>query len=60
MNGDDRCVLLYADGYGDSCPLLVELYEGQLCVVVWGDINREDPTHIISLKGARTSARKAE
>ena len=56
------------DGYGDnvtndyvngeSCPLLIEIFEGELRVVVWGDINQEDYTHIISLEGAAKSKRE--
>jgi hypothetical protein len=39
---------------------MIEWYEGQLWVVVWGDINSEDPTMRIPLKGARESERRAE
>ena len=48
------------DGYEDmnGCdPVLIELYEGVPRVVIWGDINQEDPTHIILLEGARTTER---
>lgn len=52
-------LIVYADGYGDKCsmpgegsPLLLELYDGELRVVVWPDINEEDP-QIISLAGAK-------
>jgi len=37
-------------------PILIEVWEGKLRVVVWSDINKEDPTHIISLEGAKESA----
>ena len=46
------------DGYG--CPVFLERWEGELRVVVFADINSEDPTHIISLEGARESKRKQE
>lgn len=42
----------------DDYPVLVELHEGQVRVLVWGDINNEDPTHIISLEGAKVSNKK--
>ena len=52
------------EGYGDSLspddcgtPILTEKYDGELRVVIWGDINQEDPTHIISLEGARVDKR---
>lgn len=51
-------------GYGDctskdncGCPIVLEIWEGQLRLVVWADINSEDPTHIIDLENARESKR---
>lgn len=46
------------DGYGgpqdapNGWPVSCEIYEGRLQVVVWADINAEDPTHVIDLSGA--------
>lgn len=58
-------VSLYAEGYGDctaaaghGTPVFIELYKGELRVIVWADINREDPTHIVSLAGAREDQRQ--
>jgi hypothetical protein len=52
------------DGYtgihGSGCPVLIELWNDELRVVVWGDVNQEDPTHIISLEGAKESNRKQD
>ena len=45
-------------GYGGIAYL--EYAEGRLRLLVWADINQEDPTHIIDLEGARESARKPE
>jgi hypothetical protein len=60
-------IYISPEGYGDACsadgcgiPALIEVYEGELRIIIWGDINQEDPTHIISLEGARESARKEE
>jgi hypothetical protein len=60
-------VALYAAGYGDGgsaeghgTPVFIELYRGELRVLVWGDINREDPTHIIPLGGAREDRRQTD
>jgi len=57
-------VSLYAEGHGDcgsaeghGTPVFIELYKGELRVLVWADINREDPTHTISLAGARSDRR---
>jgi hypothetical protein len=46
------------EGHGQ--PVLIENREGELYVVVWADINREDPTHSICMSGAKESNRKAE
>lgn len=61
---DNHSIYLYPEGYGDAgtengygCPVMIERWEGGLRVVIWGDINREDPTHIISLEGARENLR---
>jgi len=45
-----------AEGYG--CPVRVELYEGKLRLLVWADINSEDPTHTIELNGAQEVRRE--
>lgn len=45
-----------ANGYG--YPILLENRDGKLFLVVWADINSDDPTHIISLAGARESERE--
>ena len=45
------------DGIG--APIYLELYEGELRLIVWSDINQQQPTHVISLEGARESLRIA-
>jgi hypothetical protein len=54
-----------AEGYGDcgspdghGMPVKIEWYEGELWVLVWSDINNQDPTHKISLAGAMESRRR--
>lgn len=44
------------DGHGD--PIMIEIHNGVPRVIVWGDINKEDPTNIISLEGAQEDKRK--
>lgn len=60
-------VSLYAEGYGDrtsaeghGTPVFLELYKGELRLVVWGDINREDPTHVIPLGASREDRRQPD
>ncbi len=44
------------DGYG--VPVFLEYRHGVPHVVVFADINQEDPTHVISLAGAAEALRK--
>lgn len=60
------CVQLGFDGYGDAGsaeghgrPVTVEYYGNQVRVLVWADINQEDPTHIIPLDEAKEEKRRA-
>lgn len=46
------------DGYGS--PILLEVWNGELRIVAWADINEQDATHIISLEKARENLRKEE
>lgn len=42
---------------GFGAPIYLELYEGELRLIVWSDINQQEPTHVISLEGAREARR---
>ncbi len=60
-------VLLRPEGYGEHCsadgfgyPVLLELFGGEPRLLVWADINQEDPTHVISLAGAAESLREQD
>ena len=60
-------VALHADGYGDrgtapghGSPVFVELYRGELRLVVWADITTDEPTHVIPLGGAREALRRTD
>lgn len=44
---------------GDGYPIGIEIWEGRLRLVVFDDINNEEPK-IIDLEGARETARKVE
>lgn len=64
-NGEHVCVA--ADSHGDHGTTagygeiaIIELYQGKLRLLVWADINREDPTHVIDLSGALESNRNKE
>lgn len=62
IEGDNNHLAIRPEGYGESSaveghgfPILIEKYDGKLRLVVWGDINQQDPTHIICLDGAQES-----
>lgn len=62
---DEDGILCQFDGFGERTALpgngksvLIEMRDGVPHVVVWADINQEDPTHVISLAGAAESNRK--
>lgn len=64
---DDLCLMIGVKGYGEHCsadgqghPVLLERFQGKLRLVIWADINQEDPTHIIELEGAREDRRIAD
>lgn len=57
-------VALHFNGYGDltstddsGTPLYCDLINGELHAVIFGDINLEEPTHIINLEAAKLSNR---
>jgi hypothetical protein len=63
----EQCIELYVAGHGvatmdneQGTVAIVELYEGDMRIIVWADINHEDPTHTISLQGAREELRQTE
>ena len=44
-------------GRGIKSFVAIEIWHGELRLLVWADINQEDPTHTISLEGARETKR---
>ncbi len=60
----DLGLSVFLKGYGDCCsqdhcgtPIYIEKYDGEVFVRIYGDINAEEPTHNISLAGARLEKR---
>jgi hypothetical protein len=56
---------IHPEGFGDCCsedghgkPIGIEIWDGEVRVLIWGDINSEDLTHTISLNGASEELRK--
>lgn len=63
----NEALLVEFDGYGEKCaadghgtPVMIEWHEGVPRVIVWADINKEDPTNIINLQGAQEKLREDE
>jgi len=43
---------------GPYAPIVLEQHEGTMLLIVWSDINQQEPTHIIDLSEALESNRK--
>lgn len=63
----DGHVIIHSIDYGENTaiegqgrPIMIEYYEGELRVILWSDINQEEPTHIVSMEGAKESKRVRE
>ena len=61
----DNFVLLQPDGYGDHCskegegfPIAFEWFEGSPRLIVWGNINDEEHTHIVYMEDAKEIKRE--
>lgn len=57
---------LHFDGYSDCCsedgygtPVYIEKYDNDLRVIIYSDINQEEPTHVISLANAHIAKRES-
>lgn len=50
----------YASSNGRGVPILLELYNGRLYLIVYADIHSEHPTHEIDMEGAREERRSYE
>ena len=58
-------LLIALEGFGEctasdgkGTPIMLELLDGRPRLLVWSDINQEDPTHVIDLSGASEDRRK--
>lgn len=63
----DNAVVIDLDGFGLHAMatgfggvVLVEFWDAEVRLLVWADINQEEPTHRISLEGAREFRRNPE
>ena len=57
-------LMIGAKGYGECLaedgsgyPIVIEPFNGTLRIMIWSDINDEDPTHVINMKEALESER---
>jgi hypothetical protein len=64
VESENGQVWIRPQGYGDATsmdghgwPIGVELANNEIRVLVWADINEEDPTHKISVEGAKEDKR---
>jgi hypothetical protein len=64
----EQGIFIGAKGYGEAGasrsrvarPIVIEFDHGELRVIVFSDINSEDPTSVINMMGARESNFKKE
>jgi hypothetical protein len=42
---------------GDYAPIFIEWYDGVPRIIIWADINDQDPTHVIDMSKALESNR---
>ncbi len=58
---DNLALIIHPEGMGTwdgpYAPVLLERHEGKVRLVIWADINQQDPTHIIDLSEALESKR---
>jgi len=45
---------------GQGSPVYIEFRHGIPTVIIWDDINNEEPSHVISLKDAAESTRRED
>ena len=60
---DNLALIVHPEGYAvwdtdNSAPIILERHKGRLRLIVWADINEEEPTHIIDLENARVAVRQ--
>lgn len=63
VQGDEGVVDITPKGAGTACrkggpPISLQLVDGVLTLLVWADINQEDPTHRIDMSGSSELCRK--
>lgn len=61
VKADVRGVYIQAKGYEtdfDDTPIMLEIWNNELRLVIWGDKKMEDPSQIISLECLRKKGKK--
>lgn len=56
VNADCRGIYIQAKGYEtdfDDTPIMLEIRNNELRLVIWGEKKSEDPSQIINLEGLR-------
>ena len=61
VENSNLALIIHPEGMGtwdgSYAPILLERHEGKVRLVIWADINEQEPTHIIDLSGALESNR---
>ena len=56
-----RGIYISPKGYGtefDDTPIMLEIWDGKLRLVIWDDKDKEDPSNIINLEHLRKRGKK--
>jgi hypothetical protein len=64
---DELGIYIRPHGYGEKTaenghgfPIMIEQHDGAPRVIVWSNINKEEPTHFVDIGGAKESNRVEE
>lgn len=61
VKADCRGIYIQAKGYEtdfDDTPIMLEIWNNELRLIIWGEKKMEDPSQIINLEGLRKKSKK--
>jgi len=63
VKADCRGIYIQAKGYKtdfDDTPIMLEIWNNELRLIVWGEKDKEDPSQIISLENLRKKTKSTK
>ena len=61
VKADCRGIYIQAKGYEtdfDDIPIMLEIWNNRLRLIIWGEKDKEDPSQIIDLEGLRNKTKE--